>query len=274
MSVMWLKYSMWLEYQIEANWTSPAIFVLYNTLKPVGASLLLLAMYYVVTGGLLGEDALYYLYIGNAFYMLLSQTLFSVGWIIHDDREHYQTLKYLYIAPLSYFGYLMGRSAMRFLLSMLPLTVLVVIGIVIGVPYKVNLLLLGITIVLGWVFIVSAGLLLCGINMLTARHGGSVGQAFSGIFYLFSGVIFPLNVLPAWGSALSLWLPSTYWFSLVRRSVLGGEVDSIMSGFTTVEVAVLLLVISLIFLVISYSVYRFADFLARKKGILDMSTTY
>ena len=271
---MSLKYSMWLEYQIEANWTSPLIFVLYNTLKPVGASLLLLAMYYVVTGGFLGGDALYYLYVGNAFYMMVSQTLFAVGWIIHDDREHYQTLKYLYISPMSYFKYLIGRGAMRFVLSLVPLSVLIVIGIFLGVPYKVDPPLLVITFLLGWVFVVSAGLLLCGVNLLTARHGGSVGQAFAGIFYLLSGVIFPLEVLPGWASKFSLYLPSTYWFSLVRRSVLGGEVDSIMGGFTTEKAALLLIVLSVIFFTISFLTYKFADFLARKKGILDMSTTY
>lgn len=271
---MSLKYSMWLEYQIEANWTSPVIFVLYNTMKPVGGSLLLLAMYYVVTGGLLGGDALYFLYIGNAFYMLVSQTLFSVGWIIHDDREHYQTMKYLYISPMSYFMYLIGRSAMRFLLSILPLAVLIVLGAFLGVPYAVNFPLLFITFGLGWVFTVSAGLLLCGINMLTARHAESVGQAFSGIFYLFSGVVFPINALPAWAGTFSLGLPSTYWFSLVRRSVLGKEIDSVMGGFGTGEVAAILLVISVIFFLVSYVTFRFADFLARKKGILDMTTAY
>jgi ABC-2 type transport system permease protein len=271
---MSMKYSMWLEYQIEANWTTPVVFILYNTLKPVGGSLLLLAMYYVVTGGFLGGDALYFLYIGNAFYMLVSQTLFSVGWIVHDDREHYQVIKYLYISPLSYFTYLIGRSAMRFLLSILPLSVLIVLGIFLKVPYNIDILLLVVTVFLGWVFIVSAGLLLCGINMLTARHGESVGQAFAGIFYLFSGVIFPLNALPGWAQTFSRGLPSTYWFSLVRRSVLGGEIDSIMSTFTTGEAAGILLVISAIFFVISYLTFRFADFLARKKGILDMTTTY
>lgn len=271
---MSVKYSMWLEYQIEANWTSPVVFILYNTLKPVAGSLLLLAMYYVVTGGFLEDNALYFLYIGNAFYMLVSQTLFSVGWIIHDDREHYQTIKYLYIAPISYYVYLIGRSGMRFLLSILPLAVLLGLGIIIKVPYKINIKMLGVVFVLGWIFTISAGLLLCGVNLLTARHGGSVGQAFSSVFYLFSGVIFPINALPEWAHKVSLGLPSTYWFSLVRRSVLGGEIDSVMKEFTTARVAILLLVISMIFFIVSYLIYKFADFLARKKGILDMSTTY
>jgi ABC-2 type transport system permease protein len=175
---------------------------------------------------------------------------------------------------MSYYVYLMGRSAMRFLLSLLPLAVLIVIGILLGVPYQIDFVLLAAAFGLGWVFIISAGLLLCSINMLTARHGESVGQAFSGIFYLFSGVIFPLEVLPGWAQSGSLYLPSTYWFSLVRRSVLGGEIDSIMKGFTTGEVAGILLGLSAVFFVVSYGTYRFADFLARKKGILDMTTTY
>lgn len=271
---MAIRSSLWLEYQIEANWTSPVIFILYNTLKPVGGSLLLLAMYYVVTGGFLGGEGLYFLYIGNAFYMLVAQTLFSVGWIIHDDREHYQTMKYLYISPLSYFTYLMGRSAMRFLLSLLPLSVLIGLGILLKIPYRIEILLLIGTFFLGWIFVISAGLLLSGVNMLTARHGNSIGQAFSGIFYLFSGVVFPIHVLPGWASTAALGLPSTYWFSLVRRSVLGTEVDSIMSGFTTGDVAVRLIIISVLFFVISYLTFRLADYLARKKGIIDMSTTY
>jgi ABC-2 type transport system permease protein len=271
---MAFKSAMWLEYQIEANWTTPLIFFLYNTLKPVGSSLLLLAMYYVVTGGFLGGDALYFLYIGNAFYMLVSQTLFNVGWIVHDDREHFQILKYLYISPMSYFVYLIGRSAMRFLLSLVPLTVLIVLGILLKVPYNIDPLLLAATFALGWLFIISAGLLLCAINLLTARHAESVGQAFAGIFYLLSGVIFPLHVLPSWATSFSLILPSTYWFSLVRRSVLGTEIDTIMGGYSTGEVALLLIILSSAFFVLSFGMYRFSDYLARKKGMLDMTTTY
>lgn len=271
---MAFKSAMWLEYQIEANWTTPVVFFLYNTLKPVGSSLLLLAMYYVVTGGFLGGDALYFLYIGNAFYMLVSQTLFNVGWIVHDDREHFQVLKYLYISPMSYFYYLIGRGAMRFLLSMVPLTVLLVLGLFLQVPYAIDPLLLLLTFILGWLFIISAGLLLCGINLLTARHGESVGQAFSSIFYLLSGVIFPLHILPSWATSFSRILPSTYWFSLVRRSVLGTEIDMIMGSYSTGEVSVLLIFLSAAFFALSYGTYRFSDYLARKKGMLDMTTTY
>lgn len=271
---MSFKESMWLQYQIDANWTTPFIFIVYNIVRPMGAALLLVAMFYVVTGGYMGGGDLAFLFIGNAFFMLVSQTLFFVGWIVHDDREHYQTLKYIYISPMSYFKYLIARSAMRFLLSMFALLVLLLAGLYFRIPYDPNYVLLVAVFVVGWVFIIGAGLLLSGINMLTARHGGSVGEAAAGIFYLLSGAIFPLTVLPQWVRGVSLALPSTYWFSLVRRAMLGVENDGVMAGYSTTQVILYPLGISLLLLGISYLMFVAVDHLARKKGILDMTTTY
>ncbi len=271
---MSIKSSMWLQYQIDANWTTPFVFVVYNIIRPVGASLLLIAMFYVVTGGYMGGDSLAYLYVGNAFFMLLSQTLFFIGWVVHDDREHYQTLKYVYISPMSYFKYLIGRSAMRFILSGFALLVLMIMGIFFKIPYNFDWLLLIAVFIVGWIFVIGAGLVLSGINMLTARHGGAVGEALAGIFYLLSGAIFPLVVLPVWARRFSLMLPSTYWFSLVRRAVLGFESESLMSQYSLMEVILYPLAISLLLLFLSFIMFLGVDYLTRKKGLLDMTTTY
>ncbi len=271
---MSLKSSMWLQYQIDANWTRPLVFVVYNILRPVGAALLLVAMFYVVTGGYMGGGSLAYLYVGNAFFMLIAQTLFFVGWVVHDDREHYQVLKYLYISPMSYFKYLIGRTAMRFLLSGFALMVLIVLGYLLRIPYRIDWLLLVAVFLVGWAFIVGAGLLLSGINMLTARHGGAVGEALAGIFYLLSGAIFPLSILPQWVRGFSLALPSTYWFSLVRRAVLGAESEEVMAQFTTLQVVLYPMAISMVLLGLSYLSFLGVDHLTRKKGMLDMTTTY
>ena len=39
----------------------------------------------------------------------------GVSWAIIDDREHYRTLKYIYIAPINIPIYLLGRGVARFL---------------------------------------------------------------------------------------------------------------------------------------------------------------
>jgi ABC-2 type transport system permease protein len=271
--MMSLKTSMWLEFQIESNWTSPFIFAIYNIIKPVGAALVLVAMFYVVAGKLTGT-ALEFMYVGNAFYMLLAQTLFSIGWIVHDDREHYATLRYLYISPTPYFKYLFGRSITRYALSLIPVLVLLLLGLAFKIQYRINLLLLAIVLLLGFFFIVGTALLISGINLLTARHGGAIGEAFAGIFYLASGVVFPVSILPAWAQQIALTLPTTYWFSLIRIAVLGNEPDALLSAFPLSNLILYLVLLSIVYFAAAFLVFKLADGLARKLGILDMSTTY
>ncbi len=269
-----IRMAMWLDYQIMANWTRPIIFLTYNIAKPVGSSLLLIAMYYVVTGSIMGSSALAFIYVGNAFYMILAQVMMSLGWVVHDDREHYQTLKYIYISPSSYYEYLIGRAAMRFLMALFPAFFLLLLGIIIAIPYSIDVALLTFTLLFGWFFMVASGMLLNSVNLLTARHGGAIGEAFAGIFYLFSGVVFPVSMLPAPLQAVAMYFPSTYWFSLVRRSVLGVEVDGIMKNYTINQCTLLLGITTGMFIAMSIALYLAMDYLARKRGTVEMITTY
>ncbi len=269
-----IRTAMWLDYQIMANWTRPIIFFTYNIAKPVGSSLLLIAMYYVVTGRVVGSAALSFLFVGNAFYMILAQVMMSLGWVVHDDREHYQTLKYIYISPSSYYVYLMGRAAMRFLMALFPAFFLLLLGLLIPIPYDFNYPLLAFTLLFGWLFMVASGMLLNSVNLLTARHGGAIGEAFAGVFYLFSGVVFPVSMLPAPLQVVAMYFPSTYWFSLVRRSVLGVEVDGIMKNYTINQCVLLLAITTGMFIAMSIALYLTMDHLARKRGTVEMITTY
>ena len=269
-----IRTAMWLDYQIMANWTRPIIFFTYNIAKPVGSSLLLIAMYYVVTGRVVGSAALSFLFVGNAFYMILAQVMMSLGWVVHDDREHYQTLKYIYISPSSYYVYLVGRAAMRFLMALFPAFFLLLLGLLIPIPYAFNYPLLAFTLLFGWLFMVASGMLLNSVNLLTARHGGAIGEAFAGVFYLFSGVVFPVSMLPAPLQVVAMYFPSTYWFSLVRRSVLGVEVDGIMKNYTINQCVLLLAITTGMFIAMSIALYLTMDHLARKRGTVEMITTY
>jgi len=269
-----MKVGMWLDYEIEANWTTPLIFFVYNIAKPVGASLLLLAMYYVVTGSIMGTDALAFLYVGNAFYMVLSGVMMELGWVVQEDREHYQTLKYIYISPASYYSYLIGRSAMRFFLQIFPLIFLLLIGIFIEIPYKINILLLTFTILFGWFFMISAGMVLNSVTLLTARYGGAIGESFAGLFYLLSGVVFPISILPWYLRNFALFLPSTYWFSLIRRSILGKEIDPVLSQIPLNMCIILIIITTAMFFCVSLALYYLMNHMARKRGTLEMITTY
>ena len=64
-----------------------------------------------------------------------------------------------------------------------------------------------------------SGCWLGGIILLLAHQSWSVGEAVAGALYLFSGAVFPLDVLPAWLRPIGYAMPVTYWLELLRRSL-------------------------------------------------------
>jgi len=95
--------------------------------------------------------------------------------------------------------------------------------------------------------------------------------------YLFCGAIFPLTVLPDWGQAVGRAIPITYWLEITRRAMLPNSGISSISGlgdYSNIQILSFLLLSAGIFLVLSIGIFKYADYLARKKGKLDMSTSY
>ena len=113
------KWSAWLGWQMESNWARPFIFAIYSIIRPVATALILVIMFTVITilGGQDDPEKFHHLYIGNAFFMYIAQVLFGITWVIHDDREHFRTMKYIYISPANYFVYMLGRTLSKIVIS-------------------------------------------------------------------------------------------------------------------------------------------------------------
>jgi ABC-2 type transport system permease protein len=82
----------WLGWQIESNWADPFVFFSFTILRPLATALMLLVMYEVVARGQSG-GYFSYLYISNAFFVLVIQAMAGLAWTIFDDREAYKMLK-------------------------------------------------------------------------------------------------------------------------------------------------------------------------------------
>jgi len=91
----------WLGWKIESNWTDPFLFSVYSIIKPLAGAFILVVMYGVIAQGNFNTPIFAYIYIGNAFYRYVGDVITGVSWAIVDDREHYRTLKYVYVAPIS-----------------------------------------------------------------------------------------------------------------------------------------------------------------------------
>lgn len=277
------RHSTWLGWQLESNWTDPFLFMVYSIAKPIAGALILVVMYTIITFGNTTSPMFSYMYVGNAFYMFIAQVLVGVTWIIHEDREHYQTLKYLYISPSNFFVYILGRSVSKVLITTFGVGITLAFGVVaLGVridPLTVDWALLVLSLVLGLVCIVAFGIALAGISFLTARHSMGMNEGIAGLFYMFCGVIFPVQVLPSWAHGLAIALPLTYWLHVTRIALFGAvsdiaSLDTILGHVGAGDGLMILAMSTLLFLLLSVLVFKVGDYIARKKGLIDMTTGY
>jgi len=275
--------SAWLGWQMEANWTDPFLFATYSIIKPIAGTLILVVMYLVITNGETQTVFFSYMYVGNALYMFVAEVLFGVTWVIHDDREHYMTLKQVYISPISFYTYIFGRSAIKIAITSVGVLVTLVFGVlVLGVQIDVgsiHWILLIFSLLIGLATLCIMGLALGGISLLTAKHGEGINEGIAGVFYVLSGVVFPITALPVWAQSVSKFLPVTYWMEGMRRGLepnvianLGGTTG--LNGISDPVLGVILVVSAFIFVFVSVGIFRLADRNARKKGKIDWTTTY
>lgn len=277
------KNASWLGWQMESNWTDPFLFATYSIVKPIAGTLILVFMYLVITHGETNTLFFSYMYIGNALYMYVAEVLFGVTWVIHDDREHYMTLKQVYIAPISFYSYIFGRAAIKIAITSVGVLLTILFGIfVLNVDVSFSSIswpMLVASLVLGLGVICIMGLALGGISFLTAKHGQGINEGVAGIFYVLSGVIFPITILPTWAQPICKVLPITYWMEAMRRGLEPNVISGLgattgLSDMTDWFLMLVLLLSTIAFLFISVGIFRLADRSARRKGKIDWTTTY
>lgn len=262
------KNAAWLGWQMESNWTDPFLFATYSIVRPIAGTLILVFMYLVITQGKTDTQFFSYMFVGNALYMYVAEVLFGVTWVIHDDREHYMTLKQVYIAPISFYAYIFGRAAIKIAITSVGVFITILFGVfVLGVEIElgsIGWLLLAASLVLGLAAICIMGLALGGISFLTARHGEGINEGVAGVFYVLSGVVFPITILPTWAQSISMFLPVTYWMEAMRRALEPSVISGLgaTTGLENMDNWYLMLVLALstvAFVFISLGIFRLAD---------------
>ena len=274
------KNAAWLGWQIESNWTDPFLFAIYSIVKPISSAAILVVMYSIITQGDFESPIFSYIYLGNAFYIYVGAVMAGISWAIIDDREHYKTLKYMYVAPIHIPTYLFGRGVAKFLVG----TISVIITILFGVLFlhltivlsEVNWLLFFVSLMVGVIMLAMMGLLLAGVTLLIAHHVWFLGEAVAGALYLFSGAIFPLEVLPPFLRWIGYLIPITYWLELLRRSLVGSVAEAFptLENLSNTQLLGILLGLTAVFTVLSIYGFRWCEHRARERGLIDMVSNY
>lgn len=268
--------SAWLGWQIDSNWTTPLMFMLYSIAKPLAGIMIILVMYKVVAGPNLAASAFPNFFIGTTFYLYVPQILIGLGTILVEDREHYEVLKYLYVSPTSLLVYLLGRGLAKFFLATFMVIVTLAFGVLaFGLDYHLEnarYTLLAVSFFFGQLGVLGVGLILAGVSLIAVRHESQLGEPVAGVLYLVTGAVFPVHILPAWLQSIALVLPFPFWIELTRRSFHHGGADRLFTGFTDAEMVVRLAESSVVLLVFGFAVYHVCERLARSQGLLDRTS--
>jgi ABC-2 type transport system permease protein len=280
----------WLGWQIESNWADPFVFLSFTILRPLCTALVLLLMYRIVGGG---SDPQFfsYLYISNAFFVLVIQTMAGMSWSVFDDREHYKMLKYIYTSPARQFPYLTGRAVAKIGVALLTAVILLLVGVFfLGLHLEISQIQWGWAIVyffLGMVILCSLGIVLAGIALVVARHGASIGEVTAGMLLLFSGAYFPPDILPPVLKQITMAMPVTYWLEGMRRALNGGiltttypgsqgsgPISPLLAQFNDWQLLFIVLGSAAVSAVVSYLFFRWVERQAKERGMIDRLTGY
>ncbi|MEE9215922.1 MAG: ABC transporter permease [Anaerolineales bacterium] len=270
----------WLGWQIESNWTDPFLFAVYSIIKPVAGAAILVVMYGIITAGNFASPLFSFIYIGNAFYIYVAQIMTGISWAVIDDREHYRTIKYLYIAPMRITYYLIGRGVARFITATISVAITMAAGLLFLNlaldPAVINLPALLLTLTAGIVLLALLGLMLAGVTLLITHNVEYIGESVAAALYLFSGAIFPLEILPEWLRWIGYLNPIAYWLVLIRRSLLGPAADAFptFSNFGDAQLFAILIGMITVYGLTSIFTFQWCDHIARERGLIDRVTNW
>lgn len=101
--------------------------------------------------------------------------------------------------------------------------------------------------------------------------GAASFEAVAGALYLFSGAIFPLEVLPAWLRPLGYALPVTYWPELLRRALVGPTAHAFptLAGLSNLQLLDILIVLTVVLGALSIGIFRWCE-----RGLIDRIGNY
>jgi ABC-2 type transport system permease protein len=268
----------WLGWQIESNWADLLVFAVYSLLRPLGTALIVAGMYWAVVRSAARPEAFIAFYIGNAFHEYVVRVLIGMGWAVVEEREEYETLRYVVASPVGMLTYLCGRSAPRFVLASLSVLLVLFMGwTLLGVRWDwtaVRWLPLLASFGLGLAATLFFGFLVAGSALLLPRAAFNVNEGVGIGLYLMCGVIFPIDILPPVLRGISLALPFTYWYEAMRRFLLGHGASALLSQWSDARLVGMLAVSTVALGLVGSWGYRALERRARRLGRIDQATLF
>jgi ABC-2 type transport system permease protein len=71
-------------------------------------------------------------------------------------------------------------------------------------------------------------------------------------------------------------MPLTYWLELIRRALIGSVAEAFptLAGYSNGQLLAILAGLTVVFGLLSFLTFRRCDYLARERGLIDITTHY
>ncbi|HEY8426700.1 MAG TPA: ABC transporter permease [Limnochordales bacterium] len=166
-------------------------------------------------------DYVGYVLLGTTLWMVLNSALWMLG--SHLRMEQWRgTLEANWVSPASRFGMLAGAGAAQVLQSLTLLGVtLIELRLLYGLAPRGSLALMAVLLALSVLSVVGLGLVFASL-VLWVRETEAMVFLVRGLFTVFAGITFPIDVMPPWMQAIGRALPLTYAIRSLRGVALAG----------------------------------------------------
>jgi ABC-2 type transport system permease protein len=273
-----LRTAAWLGWQVESNWADPLVFTVYAVARPLAMALVLAGMYWALDRSPARHAAFAGFFLANAFHVYVTRVVIGMGWIVVEEREDYETLKYVYTSPIGMFTYLAGRGSVKIVLATVSLILTLIVGwYLVGVRWNwahVAWVPLVASLVLGMISCLYLGLLVAGAGLLLPRTAMLLNEGLAAGFYLLCGVIFPIDLLPHGLQELSMAIPLTLWYETLRRALLGHGSSARLGHWSDLHLVGALALSTVACALVSRWGYQKMEDRARRLGRLDQTTMF
>lgn len=201
--------------------------------------------------------------LGGGMMSMWAQTLYGSGWATSQDR-FIGTLEPTLGAPVDYIWVVGGRVIWNTVSGLLGGVVVVgVVALAYGHPLPVrDPLLFAVLFVLVMVALSTVGLLFTAIFVFS-RYAGFVQNIGEFTFYVITGCMFPILILPSWTLPFSLAFPATWALEALRDATFtpyNGLSWGLMGDLIGTAV------LSLVYVVASIALYRHVVHYLSDKG--------
>jgi ABC-2 type transport system permease protein len=208
-----------------------------------------------------------YLLVGSLVWSYLAIVFEAVGDAISWERWE-GTIEYTFMAPVSRLTHLVGTCLFAVVYGLLRTGVIL---LVVNLFFRLDLSqanLLGATVVLtvASLSFIGLGIVVSVLPLMFAERGAQMVFLAQACLLLFSGVYYPITVMPGWMQAVATVSPATYALQGVRDALLSNSGLADLTG-----VLLPLLVIGLISIPVGVRVFVAAERAAKRSGRLKRS---